>query len=66
MLFSHPAAERAPSHTAVPQVAHEGLFREPEFAPETPRPTADEPAPIRRQHGVRAQSRRTTGRNRAA
>jgi hypothetical protein len=62
-MFSHPVAERAPSRASVTHVQHEGLFREPEFAPDTLRPAADEPAHIRlqhnRQHNVRAQRRQT-------
>ncbi|MFL6122620.1 hypothetical protein [Actinophytocola sp.] len=48
-------------------MAHEDLFREPEFAPGTPTFTADEPAPIHhRQYDVMARPRRTTRHHRAA
>ena len=44
VLFSHPLAEQAQNDTPVNHMAHENLFREPEFAPGTPLPEPDEPA----------------------
>ncbi|HEX6358623.1 hypothetical protein [Actinophytocola sp.] len=47
-------------------MAHENLFREPEFAPGTTSPDVDEPAPARREYDVKARPRRTTRRRTAA
>lgn len=46
-------------------MAHDNLFREPEFAEGTPRPEVEE-EPIGRQYDVRAKPRRTTRRRTAA
>jgi len=69
--FSHPLAEQAHSGTSASRMAHDNLFREPEFAEGTPRPDADEPAPdepdpVDHQHDVKARPRRTTRRRTAA
>jgi hypothetical protein len=45
-------------------MAHDNLFREPEFAEGTPRPEFEEP--IGHQYDVRAKPRRTTRRRTAA
>lgn len=63
--FSHPLAEQTHSSAPVRQAAPGNLFREPEFAPGTPRPDAEEePAPVPRQRDTRP--RRTTRRRTAA
>jgi hypothetical protein len=64
--FSHPVAAEARSGAVVSHMAHEGLFREPEFAPGPFLPEIDEPAPFQRQYDVTARPRRTTRRPAAA
>jgi hypothetical protein len=66
--FSHPLAEQAQNGTSTSYMAHDNLFREPEFAPGTPRPDVDvdEPAPASHQHDAKARPRRTPRRRTAA
>lgn len=47
MQFSHPVSDQPQSGTPTRQeTAPEELFREPEYAPGTPRPEAVEPTPV--------------------